>query len=72
MDGIVRAGARWIRFDLDGMSPVELPPGGQPRHQSRVVAVGHALDGTRLQAAFADCAARAPEPLRREAGAGGH
>jgi putative photosynthetic complex assembly protein 2 len=72
VDGIVRAGARWIRFDLEGMSPVELPPGGQPRHQSRVVAVGHALDGTRLQAAFADCAARPVEPLRREAGGSGH
>ena len=54
--GIVRAGAGWVHFDVAGgrASMAAFSPGDE--EMPRVVAIGRAVDGTGLAAAFAACA----------------
>jgi putative photosynthetic complex assembly protein 2 len=57
--GIARAGAGWIRFDLAGGRPSMAAFAPVDGEHPRVVAIGRAVDGVKLQAAFAACAAAA-------------
>ena len=57
--GIARAGSGWIRFDLAGGRPSMAAFAAQDGEHPRVVAIGRAVDGVGLQAAFAACAAAA-------------
>jgi G3E family GTPase len=53
--GIARAGAGWVHFDVaGGRSTVAAFAPGKDEEQ-RVTAIGRALDGMRLRAAFEAC-----------------
>lgn len=56
LKGIVRAQEGWIRFDVAGGRASMAAFAPQENEAPRVVAIGHALEGDRLQAAFNACA----------------
>ena len=58
LKGIARAGGGWIRFDVAG-GRASMSAFAAPNDEAaRVIAIGHDLQGTRLQAAFDACAAK--------------
>jgi putative photosynthetic complex assembly protein 2 len=56
--GIARAGAGWVHFDVAGGRSSVAAFAPAKDEEQRVTAIGRALDGMRLQAAFEACAMR--------------